>query len=200
MNPRQFVEKHCRGFSVYSTCGCFAIFYPCVKLKENSRGDEGLKKPEIDAQAVVATGAVVLGDVTVKKDASIWYNAVVRGDRSPILIEEGTNIQDLCVLHVDENDPLTIGRNVTVGHGAILHACTIEDGALIGMGAIILNGAVIGKNSMVAAGALVTSNTVIPEGALYMGNPAKFRRMLSEEEIAANRKQAEDYVKESKCI
>lgn len=200
MNPRQFVEKHCRGFSVYSTCGSFAIFYPCVKLKENSRGDEGLKKPEIDAQAVVATGAVVLGDVTVKKDASIWYNAVVRGDRSPILIEEGTNIQDLCVLHVDENDPLTIGRNVTVGHGAILHACTIEDGALIGMGAIILNGAVIGKNSMVAAGALVTSNTVIPEGALYMGNPAKFRRMLSEEEIAANRKQAEDYVKESKCI
>ena len=200
MNPRQFVEKHCRGFSVYSTCGCFAIFYPCVKLKENSRGDEGLKKPEIDAQAVVATGAVVLGDVTVKKDASIWYNAVVRGDRSPILIEKGTNIQDLCVLHVDENDPLTIGRNVTVGHGAILHACTIEDGALIGMGAIILNGAVIGKNSMVAAGALVTSNTVIPEGALYMGNPAKFRRMLSEEEIAANRKQAEDYVKESKCI
>ncbi len=200
MNPRQFVEKHCRGFSVYSTCGCFAIFYPCVKLKENSRGDEGLKKPEIDAQAVVATGAVVLGDVTVKKDASIWYNAVVRGDRSPILIEEGTNIQDLCVLHVDENDPLTIGRNVTVGHGAVLHACTIEDGALIGMGAIILNGAVIGKNSMVAAGALVTSNTVIPEGALYMGNPAKFRRMLSEEEIAANRKQAEDYVKESKCI
>lgn len=200
MNPRQFVEKHCRGFSVYSTCGSFAIFYPCVKLKENSRGDEGLKKPEIDAQAVVATGAVVLGDVTVKKDASIWYNAVVRGDRSPILIEEGTNIQDLCVLHVDENDPLTIGRNVTVGHGAILYACTIEDGALIGMGAIILNGAVIGKNSMVAAGALVTSNTVIPEGALYMGNPAKFRRMLSEEEIAANRKQAEDYVKESKCI
>ena len=200
MNPRQFVEKHCRGFSVYSTCGCFAIFYPCVKLKENSRGDEGLKKPEIDAQAVIAQGAVVLGDVTVKKDASIWYNAVVRGDRSPILIEEGTNIQDLCVLHVDENDPLTIGRNVTVGHGAILHACTIEDGALIGMGAIILNGAVIGKNSMVAAGALVTSNTVIPEGALYMGNPAKFRRMLSEEEIAANRKQAEDYVKESKCI
>ena len=112
MNPRQFVEKHCRGFSVYSTCGCFAIFYPCVKLKENSRGDEGLKKPEIDAQAVVATGAVVLGNVTVKKDASIWYNAVVRGDSSEIQIGEGTNIQDLCVLHVDENDPLTIGRNV----------------------------------------------------------------------------------------
>lgn len=159
-----------------------------------------MKRPEIDAQAVIARGAVVLGDVTVKKDASIWYNAVVRGDSSKIEIGEGTNIQDLCVLHVDENDPLTIGRNVTVGHGAILHACTIEDGALIGMGAIILNGAVIGKNSMVAAGALVTSNTVIPEGALYMGNPAKFRRMLSEEEISANRKQAEDYVKESKCI
>lgn len=176
------------------------INYFYDKQKENSKGDEGLKKPEIDAQAVIAQGAVVLGDVTVKKDASIWYNAVVRGDRSPILIGEGSNIQDLCVLHVDDDCPLTIGKRVTVGHGAILHACTIEDGALIGMGAIVLNGAVIGKNSMVAAGALVTSNTVIPEGALYMGNPAKFRRMLSEEELAANRKQAEDYVKESKCI
>lgn len=104
------------------------------------------------------------------------------------------------MLHVDENCPLIIGKNVTVGHGAILHGCTIGDGALIGMGAIILNGAVVGKNSMVAAGALVTSNTVIPDGALYMGNPAKFRRMLSDEEIAANRKNAENYVRESKNI
>ena len=159
-----------------------------------------MRKPKIDAQAVIAQGAVVLGDVTVKKDASIWYNAVVRGDRSPIVIEEGSNIQDLCVLHVDNDCPLTIGKQVTVGHGAILHACTIEDGALIGMGAIVLNGAVVGKNSMVAAGALVTSNTVIPDGALYMGNPAKFRRMLSDEEIAANSENAKHYVKESKCI
>ena len=88
-----------------------------------------MKKPEIDAQAVVATGAVVLGDVTIKKDASIWYNAVVRGDSSEIQIGEGTNIQDLCVLHVDENCPLNIGRNVTVGHAVILHGCTIGDGA-----------------------------------------------------------------------
>lgn len=114
------------------------INYFYNKRKENSKGDEGLKKPEIDAQAVIAQGAVVLGDVTVKKDASIWYNAVVRGDRSPVLIGEGSNIQDLCVLHVDENGPLTIGRKVTVGHGAILHACTIEDDALIGMGAMIV--------------------------------------------------------------
>ena len=135
-----------------------------------------MKKPEIDAQAVVATGAVVLGDVTIKKDSSIWYNAVVRGDSSEIQIGEGTNIQDLCVLHVDENCPLNIGRNVTVGHAVILHGCTIGDGAL------------------------VTSNTVIPDGALYMGNPAKFRRMLSDEEIAANRENAKHYVKESKCI
>ena len=170
------------------------------KRKENSKGDEGLKKPEIDAQAVVAQGAVVLGDVTIKKDASIWYNAVVRGDSSEIEIGEGTNIQDLCVLHVDENCPLNIGRNVTVGHGVILHGCTIGDGALIGMGAIILNGAVVGNNSMVAAGALVTSHTVIPDGALYMGSPAKFKRMLSDEEIAANRENAKHYVKESKCI
>ena len=159
-----------------------------------------MKKPEIDAQAVIAQGALVLGDVTVKKDVSIWYNTVVRGDSSEIQIGEGSNIQDLCVLHVDENCPLMIGKNVTVGHGAILHGCTIGDGALIGMGAIILNGAVVGKNSMVAAGALVTSNTVIPDGALYMGNPAKFRRMLSDEEITANRKNAENYVRESKNI
>ena len=194
---RDFLSVQLAG-TLHSVFSMINYFYD--KQKENSKGDEGLKKPEIDAQAVIAQGAVVLGDVTVKKDASIWYNAVVRGDRSPILIGEGSNIQDLCVLHVDDDYPLTIGKQVTVGHGAILHACTIEDGALIGMGAIVLNGAVIGKNSMVAAGALVTSNTVIPEGALYMGNPAKFRRMLSEEELAANKKQAEDYVKESKCI
>ena len=91
-----------------------------------------MKKPEIDAQAVVATGAVVLGDVTIKKDASIWYNAVVRGDSSEIQIGEGTNIQDLCVLHVDENCPLNIGRNVTVGHAVILHGCTIGGSRSIG--------------------------------------------------------------------
>jgi len=159
-----------------------------------------MKKPQIDEEAVVADGAVVLGDVTIEKDASIWYNAVVRGDINSIWIGEGTNIQDLAVLHVDRDASLTIGKHVTVGHGAILHGCTIQDHALIGMGAIVLNGAVIGTGSMIAAGALVTPNTVVPDGALYMGNPAKFRRMLTEEELAANQKNAANYIKESKDL
>ena len=159
-----------------------------------------MKKPQIDEQAVLADGAVVLGDVTIEKDASIWYNAVVRGDINSIRIGEGSNIQDLAVLHVDGDAPLTIGKHVTVGHGAILHGCTIKDQALIGMGAIVLNGAVIGKGSMIAAGTLVTQNTVVPDGALYMGNPAKFRRMLTEKELSANMKNAANYIKESKDL
>ena len=102
-----------------------------------------MKKPRIDEQAVVADGAVVLGDVTIEKDVSIWYNAVIRGDVNSISIGEGTNIQDLAVLHVDADASLAIGKNVTIGHGAILHGCTIKDQALIGMGAIVLNGAKI---------------------------------------------------------
>ena len=159
-----------------------------------------MKKPRIDEKAVVADGAVVLGDVTIEKDVSIWYNAVIRGDVISISIGEGTNIQDLAVLHVDADASLAIGKNVTIGHGAILHGCTIKDQALIGMGAIVLNGAVIGKGSMIAAGALVPQNTVVPDGALYMGNPAKFRRMLTEEELTANLKNAANYIKESKDL
>ena len=159
-----------------------------------------MKKPRIDEQAVEADGAVVLGDVTIEKDVSIWYNAVIRGDANSISIGEGTNIQDLAVLHVDADASLAIGKNVTIGHGAILHGCTIKDQALIGMGAIVLNGAVIGKGSMIAAGALVLQNTVVPDGALYMGNPAKFRRMLTEEELTANLKNAANYIKESKDL
>ena len=159
-----------------------------------------MKKPRIDEQAVVADGAVVLGDVTIEKDVSIWYNAVIRGDANSISIGEGTNIQDLAVLHVDADASLAIGKNVTIGHGAILHGCTIKDQALIGMGAIVLNGAVIGKGSMIAAGALVLQNTVVPDGALYMGNPAKLRRMLTEEELTANLKNAANYIKESKDL
>ena len=159
-----------------------------------------MKKPRIDEQAVVADGAVVLGDVTIEKDVRIWYNAVIRGDVNSISIGEGTNIQDLAVLHVDADASLAIGKNVTIGHGAILHGCTIKDQALIGMGAIVLNGAVIGKGSMIAAGALVPQNMVVPNGALYMGNPAKFRRMLTEEELTANLKNAANYIKESKDL
>lgn len=159
-----------------------------------------MERSKIDESAVIARGAVVLGEVTIGRDSSIWYNAVVRGDVQSIVIGEGTNIQDNATLHVDHASPLVIGDYVTVGHGAILHGCTIEDGVLIGMGAIVLNGAVIGRGSIVAAGALVTQNTVVPEGTLVMGNPARPRREVTEEERQANLQNAENYIGESKGI
>ena len=146
----------------------------------------------------IAPGAVCMGDVALGKDCSIWYHATVRADRAPISIGNGSNIQDNCVIHVDEGFPVTIGNYVTVGHGAILHGCQVGDGSLIGMGAIILNGAKIGRNCIVAAGALVTQNTEIPDGMLAMGSPAKVIRKLSEEEIASNRKNAEEYIEEAR--
>ena len=157
-----------------------------------------LTKPRIDPSAFIAPNATVLGDVTVEKDSSIFFGAVIRGDRKPIVIGRGSNVQDNCVLHVDPDWALRIGENVTVGHGAILHGCTVGDGTLIGMGAIVLNGAVIGKNCIVAAGALVSQNTVIPDGSLVIGVPGKVRRELTEEEIAANLQNAAAYVEEGR--
>lgn len=145
----------------------------------------------------IAPGAVVLGDVHLEENVGIWYNATVRGDREPIHVGKGSNIQDNCVVHVDAGYPVTIGENVTVGHGAILHGCTVEDNSLIGMGAILLNGCHIGKNCIVAAGALVTQGTVIPEGSLVMGNPAKVKRPVTEAEIQGNLKNAALYVEEA---
>ena len=145
----------------------------------------------------IAEGAVIKGNVTLKDGANVWYNATIRGDSSPIIIGENSNIQDNCVVHVDTTFPTTIGKNVTVGHGAILHGCTIGDNSLIGMGAVVLNGAKIGRNAMVAAGALVTQGTVIPDGYLAMGSPAKVRRPLTEEEIAHNIVNALQYTKEA---
>lgn len=159
-----------------------------------------MERPKIDKSAVIARGAAVLGDVTMERDSSVWYNAVVRGDINSIYIGEGSNIQDNAVLHVDRDFPLTIGRQVTVGHGAVLHGCTVEDQALVGMGAIILNGAVVGKGSVVAAGALVPQNMVIPEGSLAMGSPAKIRREVAPEELQANIRNAENYIRESKEV
>ena len=135
------------------------------------------------ASAHVFPGAVVVGDVKIGEECSIWYNAVVRGDEAPIVIGEGSNVQDNAVLHVEEGHPLTVGKDVTVGHAAILHSCTVGDNTLIGMGAIVLDDAVIGKNCIVAAGALVTGRTVIPDGSMVMGSPAKVKRELTQEEI-----------------
>ncbi len=142
----------------------------------------------------IAQGAVVCGEVTLGDRVSIWYNAVLRGDMAPIIIGDETNVQECSVLHVSENIPLVLGKGVTVGHGAILHSCTVGDNSLIGMGAIILDGAKIGKNCIIAAGALVTGGTEIPDCSLVMGSPAKVRREMTEAEIDANRKNAEEYV------
>lgn len=145
------------------------------------------------SSALIFPGAVVVGDVTLGENCSVWYNAVVRADEAPIAIGDGSNIQDNATLHVSHNNPLTIGKGVTVGHGAILHSCTVHDHALIGMGAVVLDGAVIEADAMVAAGALVTPRTVIPAGMLAVGSPAKVKRPLSGEEIAANRQNAQGY-------
>ena len=145
--------------------------------------------------AHVFPGAVVVGDVTVGEEYSIWYNAVVRGDEAPIVIGEGSNVQDNAVLPVETGHPLTIGKDVTVGHGAILHSCTVGDNTLIGMGAIVLDDAVIGKNCIVAAGALVTGRTVIPDGSMVMGSPAKVKRELTADEIAHIAENAKIYRK-----
>lgn len=145
-------------------------------------------------EVLILPGAAVNGDVTLGRGCSVWYNAVIRGDVSPIVIGEDTNIQDNAVLHTSHGLPLVLGRGVTVGHGAILHSCTVEDNVLIGMGAIVLDGAVIGRDSIVGAGALVTKNTQVPPGSMVLGSPAKVKRALTGEEIAAIRENAREYV------
>jgi carbonic anhydrase/acetyltransferase-like protein (isoleucine patch superfamily) len=143
--------------------------------------------------AYVALGAVVIGAAEVSADASIWFNAVVRADAESISIGEGSNLQDLVAAHADPGFPLTVGADVSVGHGAVLHGCTIEDEVLVGMHATVMNGARIGTGSIVAAGALVTEGTVVPPRSLVAGVPAKVRRELSDEELALIKLNAEHY-------
>ena len=155
------------------------------------------KQPTIDPTARIAEGAIVRGDVQLGADASIWYNAVLRGDVESITVGSGSNIQDGCVVHVDAGAPVHIGEMVTIGHGAIVHGCTIGDGALIGMGAIILNGAVIGEGCIVGAGTLVTQGKHIPAGTLVMGSPARMVRAVTAEEREHNLANARLYIEEA---
>lgn len=143
------------------------------------------KTPKIPESVFVAENAVIIGDVEIAEDASIWYNCVLRGDVNYIRIGERTNIQDGTIIHVSRTGDFStiIEHEVTVGHSATIHGCYIETGCLIGIGAIILDGARIGKNSLVAAGSLVTPNTKIPERSFVMGIPARVRRKLTDEEI-----------------
>lgn len=158
-----------------------------------------MKTPDIHPSAFVAPGAVVRGEVHLAENSSVFYNAVLRGDRAPISIGEGTNIQDNCVIHVEYDLPVTVGKNVTVGHGAILHGCTVGDETLIGMGAIVLNGAQIGKSCLIGAGALVTQNAVIPDGCMAVGSPARVKRPLTPEEMDGLRQSAADYRQEAQA-
>jgi len=147
---------------------------------------------QTDEDVVILPGAAVAGDVTFGPDCSVWFNAVIRGDGKPILLGRGCNVQDCAVLHSDRF-PTVLGDFVTVGHGAIVHGCTVGDNTIVGMGAILLNGASIGRNCMVGAGAVVTGKTDAPDGSLLLGNPARVVRPLTEEEIAGLRENAEHY-------
>ena len=133
--------------------------------------------PAIAKSAFIAWNAHVSGDAELAEHTSVWFSATVRADIAPIKIGKNSNIQDNAVVHVDENIPCIVGENVTVGHGAILHSCTIKNGSTIGMGAIVLNEAVIEENSMVGAGALVTQGKTFPAGSLILGSPAKAVRL-----------------------
>lgn len=139
--------------------------------------------PAVDESAYVAPGATVIGRVELHENSSVWPGAVLRGDHDPIVIGKGSNVQDGSVMHTDPGCPLTLGENVTVGHQAMLHGCTIGDNSLVGIQAVILNNAVIGPNSLVGAGAVVTEGKVFPERSLILGAPAKVVRSLSDEEV-----------------
>ncbi|MBK6867085.1 MAG: gamma carbonic anhydrase family protein [Burkholderiales bacterium] len=152
------------------------------------------KTPQIDATAWVADSAQVMGKVILGPDASVWFGCVLRGDTETMTVGEGSNIQDLTVMHADLGMPLTIGKHVTVGHKVMLHGCTIGDGSLIGIGSVVLNGARIGKNCLVGAGSLVTEGKEFADGSMIMGAPARAVRQLTPEQMQGLRQSAQNYV------
>jgi carbonic anhydrase/acetyltransferase-like protein (isoleucine patch superfamily) len=153
---------------------------------------------KIHPTVFIAETATVIGDVTLGKESSVWFSAVLRGDAAPITIGEGTNVQDNAVIHVDEGLPTKIGKRVTIGHGAIVHAATVEDDVLIGMGCIILSGAQIGTNSIIAAGAVVREGMQVPPRSLVMGVPGKIVREVSEADIERIHNGAQSYIERAK--
>lgn len=150
--------------------------------------------PTLAADAWVAPSADVIGDAQLAEGASIWFGAVIRADNTPIVIGRGSNVQEGAMLHSDPGAPLTVGADVTVGHHAILHGCTIGDRVLVGMGATVLNGAVIGEECLIGAGALVTENKVFEPGMMILGSPARAVRPLTSEQRAGLRLSAQHYV------
>jgi len=151
------------------------------------------RTPQLHPTAFVAAGARVVGAVTLSEGSSVWYNAVLRADGDTITIGAGSNLQDNVSVHVDSGRPVVIGENVSVGHNAVVHGCTIGDGSLIGMGAVVLSGAVIGEGCLIAGGAVVLEGTVVPPGSLVAGVPAKVRRELNDAERAGIVRNAQVY-------
>jgi carbonic anhydrase/acetyltransferase-like protein (isoleucine patch superfamily) len=155
----------------------------------------GDRTPQIDPTAFVFDNATVIGAVTLGRGVSVWPYASLRGDNEPISLGEGSNVQEGCTLHTDPGFPLSVGRNVTIGHQAVLHGCTVGEGSLIGIQAVVLNRAVIGRNCLIGAGSLVTEGRQIPDNSLVLGAPAKVVRELTAEEIAAMHANTETYVR-----
>lgn len=151
-------------------------------------------QPDIADSAWVADSARVIGKVVLEDGASVWFNAVLRGDTEELRVGRGSNIQDATVVHADPGFPVRIGEDVTVGHQVMLHGCTIGDGSLIGIQSVVLNGARIGRNCLVGAGSLVTEGKEFPDGSLIMGSPAKVVRELTPEQIAGLKRSAQHYV------
>ena len=151
-------------------------------------------RPSIDDSCFVAPTAAVIGRVTLKANASIWFNVVIRADCDDVFVGENTNIQDGSILHVDENFPLILGKNVTVGHKVMLHGCTVGDNSLIGMNAVVLNGAKIGNNCLIGANALVTEGMEVPDGHMALGSPAKVVKALDDITMGLLKLSASHYV------
>lgn len=154
----------------------------------------GERVPSVHESVFVAPGASVIGSVVLSENVSVWFGATLRGDNEPIVIGKNSNVQEGAVLHTDPGIPLTVGDNVTIGHQAMLHGCTVGDGSLIGIQAVVLNGAVIGKGCLVGAGAVVTERKVFPDRSLILGSPAKVVRVLSDEDVANLLRSAAIYV------
>ena len=154
--------------------------------------------PQLHSSSWVADSAEVMGQVEIGEDSSVWFGTVVRGDTDTIRIGRGSNVQDNSVLHADYGKPLTIGDHVTVGHQVMLHGCTIGDGSLIGIQAVVLNGAKIGKNCLVGAGSLVTEGKEFPDGSMILGSPAKAVRQLTPEQIEGLKASAESYIQNAR--
>ena len=150
--------------------------------------------PQVDPAAWIADSAEVIGNVSLGADASVWFGCVLRGDTEHMTVGEGSNIQDLSVLHADVGQPLTIGRHVTVGHKVMLHGCTIGDGSLIGIGSVVLNRAVIGRGCLVGANTLVPEGKVYPDRSLIVGSPGRVIRQLDDADLARLLNSAEHYV------